>query len=1157
MTTFFKIANNAVGLVKNNPLALGDTNLVVDAALDSKLSGIGFPFHLTLWTAGLNPSTDPNVEIVNVTARPSANNYTITRAQEGTTAVAHAFNDNVGLLWTKALVDELETAINANVPYTGATANVDLGAYNLSLNKLHFSTSPTVGTPANGDMYWNSTDNTVDIVVDATNGVTLQLGHEQYVRIVNKTGVQINDGQVVYINGAQGNRPTVALARANAFATSSIIGVATQNIADNAEGNITTFGVIHNYNTSGFAAGDTLYLSPTTPGLITNVAPSSPNYVVMVGKALDSTNNGHILILTQPPLDTDGSLGDNSDLVAPTEKAVKTYVDTNFVNKTQNTLTKEPTGFTDPANVTVSYDSATRQVTLTGTVAAYYQGAVVSALVSGWVSSAHTATTGPWFLYYNGSFVWSQTPWTYDTLQIAYINYGASDKFGIREPHGLMQWQAHKEYHQTVGTYWGAGGDLAGYTLSSTTAANRRPTVSATTVNDEDLTTVNALLNSSLYTRYYLTSTGVGNFSVDQTDIVSLSTNQPYYNQFTGGVWQQTLMSAGQYQAIWVMAVPTTSDTTSQKYRYIWIQGQTQGNLATIQGLTTANVNLGDFTTLATEFTFIAKIIIQYTAGNWVLTQVDKITGSKLNQTTTTGGVYLSAVSTNGGLTGDGSAANPLVVSGVTLAMLSNLAANSVIGNATGSPATPTAISMVSTATASSVALRDANANLTANNTLNGYTTTATAAGITTLTVSSTYQQYFTGSTTQTVVMPVTSTLVLGQSWNIVNNSTGSVTVNSSGANTICTITAGSSATVTCILTSGTTNTSWSYSLIQNSAGYVTSIGVTTANGVSGTSSGGSTPSLTITLGAITPTSVSPTSFINVATGQEYRYNGLPIARGITSKFNWFFGNAGNLVTTGSYNTAVGDSALISISSGSYNSNSAFGFGSLLSLTAGSQNTAVGSQALGSVGTGSNNTAVGMNALYAVTGSGSGNVALGNYAGKYETGSNAFYIDNQDRTNTAGDKAGALLYGTFNATASSQTLKVNGVLTLAYVGTAAGSAVSVDGTQTITNKRSTKRLVSVTQAATPAVNTDNTDIASITGLAQDITSMTTNLTGTPVNGDMIMFQITDNATPRLITWGASFANTTNYSWPTTTVASTLLRALGQWNSTTSKWECVG
>lgn len=93
------------------------------------------------------------------------------------------------------------------------------------------------------------------------------------------------------------------------------------------------------------------------------------------------------------------------------------------------------------------------------------------------------------------------------------------------------------------------------------------------------------------------------------------------------------------------------------------------------------------------------------------------------------------------------------------------------------------------------------------------YTTTATAAGTTTLTSSSNYQQYFTGSTTQTVVMPVTSTLTLGYSWRIVNNSTGVVTVQSSGANTIIAMPASTECIVTCILTSGTTASSWDYQL--------------------------------------------------------------------------------------------------------------------------------------------------------------------------------------------------------------------------------------------------------------------------------------------------------------------------------------------------------
>jgi len=59
-------------------------------------------------------------------------------------------------------------------------------------------------------------------------------------------------------------------------------------------------------------------------------------------------------------------------------------------------------------------------------------------------------------------------------------------------------------------------------------------------------------------------------------------------------------------------------------------------------------------------------------------------------------------------------------------------------------------------------------------------------------------------------------------------------------------------------------------SLLALITGGVTSIGVTTANGVSGTSSGGTTPSLTITLGAITPTSVAATSFVRA----PYLYGG-------------------------------------------------------------------------------------------------------------------------------------------------------------------------------------------------------------------------------------------------------------------------------------------
>lgn len=112
----------------------------------------------------------------------------------------------------------------------------------------------------------------------------------------------------------------------------------------------------------------------------------------------------------------------------------------------------------------------------------------------------------------------------------------------------------------------------------------------------------------------------------------------------------------------------------------------------------------------------------------------------------------------------------------------------------------------------------------------------------------------------------------------------------------------------------------------------------------------------------------------------------------------------------------------------------------------------------------------------------------------------------------------------------------------------------VSAVQTLTNKTVKKRILVVTQSATPATNIDNADIVQITGLAQAITSMTTNLTGTPYDGQMIMWQITDNGTARAITWGASFSNSPNVSAPNTTTASVMLTVITLYKTGIAKHE---
>jgi hypothetical protein len=140
-----------------------------------------------------------------------------------------------------------------------------------------------------------------------------------------------------------------------------------------------------------------------------------------------------------------------------------------------------------------------------------------------------------------------------------------------------------------------------------------------------------------------------------------------------------------------------------------------------------------------------------------------------------------------------------------------------------------------------------------------GYTTTATAAGTTTLTASSNYRQFFTGTTTQTIVLPVTSTLVTGIAYEIENNSTGLLTVNSSGGNLVGTIPAGVCAHAVCIGTALTTAADWDWDYIST-----TTITGTGANVLA------TSPTL------ITPILGTPTS------GTLTNATGLPLTTGVT-----------------------------------------------------------------------------------------------------------------------------------------------------------------------------------------------------------------------------------------------------------------------------------
>jgi hypothetical protein len=113
---------------------------------------------------------------------------------------------------------------------------------------------------------------------------------------------------------------------------------------------------------------------------------------------------------------------------------------------------------------------------------------------------------------------------------------------------------------------------------------------------------------------------------------------------------------------------------------------------------------------------------------------------------------------------------------------------------------------------------------------------------------------------------------------------------------------------------------------------------------------------------------------------------------------------------------------------------------------------------------------------------------------------------------------------------------------------------TISSTNTLTNKRITPRITTITSNANPTINTDDCDAVTITEQAADIASMTTNLSGTPTNFQKLLIRIKDDGTARGITWGTSFQSGVA-TLPTTTVATKTLLVGLIYDSVDSKWTC--
>lgn len=186
---------------------------------------------------------------------------------------------------------DLYNALQAKVPYTGATQDVNFGEYGAQLGNLEFDNTPTNVPTTAGSVYWNDTDGTLNIVLKGGQTIS-RVGETQHIRALNNTGAQIARGKVVYVVGAQGQRLTIALADADTeILSKDTIGFTAEAIADGAEGFVIVQGVINNISTTGMTDGATVYLSQTA-GSYTTTPPADPAHLVILGFIVNGGSGG-------------------------------------------------------------------------------------------------------------------------------------------------------------------------------------------------------------------------------------------------------------------------------------------------------------------------------------------------------------------------------------------------------------------------------------------------------------------------------------------------------------------------------------------------------------------------------------------------------------------------------------------------------------------------------------------------------------------------------------------------------------------------------------------------------------------------------------------------------------------------------------------------
>ena len=466
------------------------------------------------------------------------------------------------------------------------------------------------------------------------------------------------------------------------------------------------------------------------------------------------------------------------------------------------------------------------------------------------------------------------------------------------------------------------------------------------------------------------------------------------------------------------------------------------------------------------------------------------------------------------------------------------------------------------TSGANSVVLRDANQNIEVNAVDEAFLQQAATTPIT-LTASSTRRYSITGSGGQTIQLPDATTLANGAVFQFDNNqSSGAITVNNHSGTLVVSVPSGGYVIVILLsnaIAAGSwdrhditpANVSWS----TNTFSYPGSITSATWNGNTIAVNRGGTGTTTSTGTGSVVLSDNPTFTTNisspvvnfnrfdfqtlVSTWDDVNHLG---AINIGSNAP-FFNDTIREINIGT-NTGTGG-AQTYITIGDANSTTALNgiltFGGPVSipngLSTGTSLSTTGTLALAGSSTANQTLA---------TNQTSGTLTIGG-----ASGTGAITVGRSTAAQTVNIATGVTAASTTKAVNIGTAGNATSTTNIAIGSTTGTSTTTLNGK---TSGRIVPRVSTTASSAEPTINTDNTDQFGLTAQAVDITSFTTNLSGTPTDGQKLWIYIVGTAA-RAIAWGASFESSTA-TLPTTTVTTNRLDVGFVWNTATSKWRCV-